>query len=238
LEMSSGLFDYTFAPDVASGYSADPLFPFGPDKVVALLQTSTPDFSPGDHFAYSNSNYVLLGLIVEKVTGQSIDIVIGERILTPLGMKETSFPVGTSDLPTPFMQGFDISAPGAPLRDVTYSNPDVPWAAGAMISTLNDLGVWAEALGTGSMVSAAMQQARLKDGALRDGNEYGLGIFSLNGLVGHNGGIYGYGSWVMHDLETGASIVVVISRGNTYIAVDPIFPAIAAYLFPERFPAP
>jgi D-alanyl-D-alanine carboxypeptidase len=237
LDMSAGVFDYTFAPDVAGGYSADPLFAFTPDDALDIIRASSPDFAPGERFQYSNSTYILLGKIVEQVTGQPIDVAVGERILTPLGMEETSFPIGTLDLPSPFMRGYDVSAAGPPLRDVTRSNPDLPWAAGAMVSTLTDLGIWAEALGTGSLVSPAMQDERLKGGELAEGNAYGLGIFSLNGLVGHNGGIYGYGSWVMHDLETGASIVVVISRGNTYLTVDPIFPALTAYLFPERFPA-
>src|SRR5690606_19572497 len=111
----------------------------------------------------------------------------------------------------------DEGDPGDVLRDVTRSNPGVPWASGAMVSTLTDLGIWAKALAEGTLITPEMQQERLQFGAIETtplSVEYGLGILSVNGLLGHNRGILVYRSRIMHDPASGASIVVVTNRGG------------------------
>ncbi len=238
LGMSAGISDFVNDPVIAVDSEADPLLSFSPDDALDIILASTPDFAPGERVQYSNSNYILLGMIVERVTGQPFGTVIQERILDPLGMTETSVPT-TPNLPEPFVRGYDQGEPGEELRDVTRSNPDIPWASGSMISTLADLGTWAEALATGTLLSPELQMERLRIGSMVDGPVsvgYGLGILSLNGLIGHNGGIRGYSSWVMHEPASGASIVVVTNRGgNDGGTSDPIFFGIASHLFPGVF---
>ncbi len=238
LGMSAGIYDFVNDPVIAVDSEADPLLPFTPEDALEIILASTPDFAPGERVQYSNSNYILLGMIVEQVTGQPFGAVVRERILDPLGMTQTSVPT-TPDMPEPFSRGYDRGDPGEALRDVTRSNPGIPWASGSMISTLADLGIWAEALATGALLSPELQQARLQIGVMAEGPVslgYGLGILSLNGFLGHNGGIRGYSSWVMHEPDSGASIVVVTNRGgNEGGTSDPIFIGIARYLFPERF---
>lgn len=238
LGMTAGINDFVNDPAIAVDSEADPLLPFAPEDAVEIIRASTPDFAPGERVQYSNSNYILLGKIVEQVTGQPFGAAIQERILEPLGMTGTSVPA-TPEMPKPFTRGYDQGEPGEELRDVTLSNPDIPWASGSMISTLVDLGIWAEALATGTLLSPELHQQRLQIGAMLEGPislGYGLGILSLNGLLGHNGGIRGYSSWVMYEPESGASIVVVTNRGgNEGGTSDPIFIGIASYLFPERF---
>ena len=234
LNMSAGIYDFVHDPVIDEGYNADPLLAFTPEDALAIIRASSPDFAPGERAQYSNSNYILLGLIAEQLTGQPIETLVQERILAPLGMMQTSFPT-TSEMPAPFAHGYDLGEPGEVLRDVTVSNPGVPWASGAMISTLADLGIWAEALAQGSLLSADVQRERLQllpfqTSPVEVG--YGLGILSFNGLLGHNGGILGYSSWVVHDPGSGASIVVVTNRGgNEGGTSNAIFTGLVSYLF-------
>jgi D-alanyl-D-alanine carboxypeptidase len=240
LGMTAGIHDYVSDPRITVDYANDPLLPFTPEDAVEIVRAAQPDFPPGERAQYSNSNYVLLGLIAEQVTGQTIEDEIEQRIIVPLGLANTSFPT-TPDLPAPFMHGYTAAAPGDPLIDATRSNPAVPWASGAMISTLADLRTWAEALATGSLLSPAMQQERLRfepfpSPTLDVG--YGLGILTVNGMLGHNGGIAGYSSWVVHDPATRATIVVVTNRATERGgSSDPIFIGICQLLFPDRFPS-
>lgn len=240
LGMTAGIYDFVNDPVIASDFNADPLLAFTPEDALAIIRASTPDFAPGERAQYSNSNYILLGLLAEDLTGQPIEVAIQERILTPMGMTNTNFAT-TPDMPTPYAHGYDRGNPGDMLRDVTESNPDIAWASGAMISTLADLGIWAPALAQGTLISAEMHQERLQFTSFQSTPlevGYGLGMLSFNGLLGHNGGILGYSSWVVHDPESGASIVVVTNcGGNEGGTSDPIFFGLASYLFPERFTA-
>jgi D-alanyl-D-alanine carboxypeptidase len=238
LGMSAGIFDFIHDPVIAEDYVADPLLPFTPDDALAIIRASTPDFAPGERVQYSNSNYVLLGFILEQLTGQPAETAIAERILEPLGMTNTSFPV-TAEMPEPYLPGYADAADGGPLRDVTLSNPAIPWTSGAMISTLADLRIWARALAIGTLLTPESQAARLQWGTIATGPlqvAYGLGILQINGLVGHNGGIFGYSSWMMHATDEDATIVVVTNRSGTEGGTaDPIVIQLVSRLFPDRF---
>lgn len=238
LGMTAGIFDFVGDPAIAAAYDRDPLMPFAPEQAIGIIRRYPADFEPGAQVRYSNSNYVLLGLIIERVTGQTAAAAITDRVIAPLGLANTSFP-DTPEMPEPYAHGYNGAASGDPLRDATRSNPAVPWTAGAMVSTLADLRTWAEALAGGTLLSEATQRERLTWGSFPGEGldvRYGLGVMQVNGLVGHNGGIPGYSSWMVHAPEEGATIVVVTNRaaevGGT---ADPIFIGIAQRLFPERF---
>ncbi len=160
LNMTSGIFDYSTDPVFDPAYAADPAMPFSREEALAIMRQHPADFSPGTQTHYSNSNTYLLGLIIEQVTGQTAGEAITERIIDPLGLTGTSFPT-TPEMPAPYAHGYEAPAPGDPLRDVTRSNPDIPWTAGAMISTLADVHTWASALANGTLLGADLQQERL-----------------------------------------------------------------------------
>jgi D-alanyl-D-alanine carboxypeptidase len=239
LNMTAGIYSYINDPVIAVDYDRDPLLPFIPEQAVAIVRAhGEADFPPGSRSQYSDTNYILLGLIIEQVTGRSVAAEIAERIIVPLGLTQTSF-AATPEMPDPYAHGYAVDHVGAPLRDVTRSNPDVAWAAGAMISTMDDLRVWVDALVAGSLLSPTLQAERLaieewRSEPVRVG--YGLGILEIGGLLGHNGGIMGYGSWMMRDPETGATLVVVTNQGSTTggIASVIIFGEITDLLFPDR----
>ena len=182
------------------------------------------DFPPGEKVQYSDTNYVLLGLILEHVTGESTAQVITTRILQPLGMTETSYP-DTPQMPEPYARGY-AADPGSPnLRDLTRSNPIVANAAGAMVSTLGDLRIWGKALADGTLLSPATQAERLKAGLISEQPgftlSYGLGIMDLNGFYGHTGAIFGYSTWLLHSPERDATLVVLANRGETETSSSP-----------------
>ena len=240
LGMTAGIVNYINDPAFEEAYTTNPLMPFAPREAVEIVKRYPPDFPPGEKVQYSDTNYILAGLIIEAVAGVSAAEAISSRILEPLGLTGTSFP-DTPKMPMPFPRGYGADPGSADVRDITESNPDVAWTAGAMISTLDDLRVWGRALAEGTLLSAETQRERLRFAALpaAPGFElgYGLGIMRLNGFLGHAGAIFGYSTWMLHSTEEDATIVVLANRGETEtefaskIAVD-----IAHQLFPERFP--
>lgn len=240
LGMTAGIFNYVNDPAFEDAYTRDPLMSFTPENAVEIVRQHKPNFAPGEQLLYSDTNYILLGLIMEHVTGRTAVELITTRILEPLGLTNTSFP-DTPDMPQPFPNGYAASPGSANLRDLTASNPTVAWTAGAMISTLEDLRVWARALADGTLLSPATQQARLQTETLgqRQGFDigYGLGIVEINGFYGHNGAIFGYSTWMLYSPELNATLVVLANRGETEtefagtIALD-----IAHLSFPDNFP--
>ncbi len=241
LDMTAGIFDWITDPEFDARYADDPLLDSTPEEAVEIMRRSPARFEPGSAVEYSNSNYILLGLIIEQLTGQPVAAVIDERILQPLGLADTAFP-DDETLPATSLRGYGADAPGDMLMDVTDSNPDVPWTSGAMISTLADMATWARALGTGELISSDLQAQRLEMAVLVPGDvlevRYGLGIATLNGMLGHNGGIFGYNSWVLYDPDRDATLVIVTTRANNEggSATD-VLAAVAPLVFPERFPA-
>jgi D-alanyl-D-alanine carboxypeptidase len=240
LNMTSGVYDFTQDPTFLANYLADPTMPFGPADVIAIIKRHKPSFLPGKGAEYSDSNYILLQLIAEKVTHTPLDRLIQQWVLDPLGMHETSYPA-TPAMPAPFASGYfqpDMSSPL--LRDVTLSNPQAAGGAGAMISTLDDLRTWAKALATGTLLAPGTQRERLHTVLLAPGKitfRYGLGILDLNGFLGHNGAVLGYGTAAFY-LPSADATFVVEGNNNDLVSTIPtmVFAKIADLLYPKQFP--
>jgi D-alanyl-D-alanine carboxypeptidase len=240
LGMTGGIYNFIYDPQIAGEYDQNPLLPFQPEEAIDIVRKhGQADFAPGEKFVYSDSNYILLGSIIEQVTGRTVAEEVTDRIIVPLALGDTSFPVGTSDIPQPFAHGYAATGPGAPLRDVTHSNPDVAWAAGAMISTLQDLHTWSNALVAGTLLSPETQTERLTFTNMITEPVtfgYGLGIMNVGGILGHSGGILGYGTWMMQDEATGITVVQMTNFGST--EGDPwsqlLILSLLDHLLPER----
>jgi D-alanyl-D-alanine carboxypeptidase len=238
--MTAGIFSYTADAAFQAAYDADPLMPFSLEDLLAILRRNPPAFPPGESAQYSDTNYYLLGLIVDQLTGQRVGAAIDQRIVQPLRLTGTSYPT-TPDMPEPYAHGYNAE-PSGTLRDVTRSNPGVAGAAGAMLSTLDDLRLWTEALTHGALLSPTMQRERLHWSAFPGGEaldyRYGLGIMAYDGFIGHSGGIAGYESMAFHLPEANATIVVLANKSGLFGggAAVPIFFDIVNLLFPGRFP--
>jgi D-alanyl-D-alanine carboxypeptidase len=239
LNQTSGIYNFVEDPVFERRFDADPTLPWtAPADGLDIARGRDPYFRPGKGFHYSETNYYLAGMIVEKVTGTPIERVLRRRILRPLGLRETSFP-STPALPAPFTRGY-LEENGV-LRDVTASNPKVSWTAGAMISTLDDLRVWARALATGRpLLKRRTQRARLPKVTIEKEPitvKYGLGMFSINDFLGHNGAIFGYSTTMLYLPKTGATIITFMNKAsNESDESGEAAILLAKLLYPKRFP--
>lgn len=209
--MQSGLFNYSESPEFQQAMLADPRRAFTPRELLDYAFAQPNPFPPGAGFEYCNTNTILLGLVVQKVSGEPLHSYIEDQILKPLSMDHTSFPT-TNAFPDPHAQGYTVQTADGKEATATDWNPSWGWAAGAMISTLDDMRVWASALATGKLLSSQMQAQRLQTVASpgmppQDG--YGLGIFNLGGWIGHNGSLPGYQTVVVYLPEKQTSLVIL-----------------------------
>ena len=171
-----------------------------PRDLVDIAFTMPVSFAPGEKWEYSNTNYILAGLIAEKVTGRPLVNQITERIIEPLQLTETSFPEpGDTTMPEPHAVGY-YSAPGEKAEDFTTLDPSWAWAAGQMIATPSDLNRFMIGLLDGKLMSDDAldeMQSTIPAPDLWEGAEYGLGLtsypLSCGGVAwGHGGDIPGY----------------------------------------------
>jgi D-alanyl-D-alanine carboxypeptidase len=223
LRMQSGLFNYSESPAFQQALFADPRTPFSPQELLGFAFAEPNVFPPGEGFLYCNTNYVLLGLVVEKVGGQPLHDYVRDHILTPLGMSHTSFPT-TNAFPKPHAQGYTVQTADGKETTATDWDPSWGWAAGAMISTLDDMHIWAPALATGKLLTPEMQAQRLQTvGApgLPPQDGYGLGIFNLGGWIGHNGSLPGYQTVSVYLPQTKTTMVILINTDIEHEGGEP-----------------
>lgn len=216
LNMTSGLFDYTADSGFMQTVADNPHKVWAPEELLKAAFRHQPYFPPGQSWRYSNTNYIVLGLLVEQITGQPIARLFQREIFEPLNMSGTYLPSGASGaLPNPHPHGYTFSSATATTpQDVTDFNPSLAWAAGSAISTVRDMRIWARALATGRLLSPAIQQERLTwidlgvkwvNADLRDG----LGIGDFGGVIGHDGEVPGFQSFEGYFPEKGATVVVL-----------------------------
>jgi D-alanyl-D-alanine carboxypeptidase len=215
--MTSGIASYTFNEQFRDALLSDPQRVWTPEELVQFAIDDSPAFDPGTEFQYSNTNTVLLGLVLQQVTGRPIGDLYREQIIEPLGLQETSFPeLEDSSLPDPQARGYTLQGQsgGEPV-DITNLNPSWGWTAGAMISTMDDLLVYGRALGTGEGLLPPEQQAERLDSFLGGDippntadRAYGFGIGREYGWLGHTGTLPGYNTTVYYSPELDATVVV------------------------------
>lgn len=216
--MTSGIPSYTLNDTFTDAYFANPEQVWTPEQLIDVIRDEPAGFAPGEKFDYSNSNTVLLGMVIEQVTGQPIADVFKEQIITPLGLSGTSFPAESPDLPSPYLSGITVQGqPAGSTADATNWNPSWGFTAGEMISTLDDLRTWGAALATGEgILGKEMAAKRLEslDTSVPPNTpdkSYGLGFGQLNGWIGHTGELPGYNTTVYHNTDLDTTIVVMVN---------------------------
>lgn len=222
LDMTSGLFNYTEDAGFDSALAQDPTRVWTPQEELAIAFSHPPYFPPGKGFHYSNTNYILLGQIIERVTGRSLAENLRERIFVPLALGDTSWPL-TAEIPVPHPQGYADSRSAAPFLDVTDTSPTIGGAAGQVISTAPDVARYVKALADGTLLPPAVQAARLASvGVLNSKTKaYGLGWARFGTLLGHDGAFPGFNSFMGHDPQNDLTIVVWTSLEQTPGGISP-----------------
>ncbi|MFJ5774894.1 serine hydrolase domain-containing protein [Streptomyces sp. NPDC093094] len=210
-EMRSGLYPYTSDPDFVQALLSDPHRSFTPKELLAYGFRHANTSDPGTTFQYSNTNLILLGLVVEKAGGMSLPDFVHRRVLRPAGLRRTLFPTDAR-FPEPHARGYTNDTLSGEIEDATDWNPSWAWAAGAMISDLRDLRRWAGILADGTLLSPQTQRQRLRflpTGV--PGTSYGLGIFDSGGWIGHNGSLPGYETVAVHLPSKKATLVLLLN---------------------------
>ncbi len=219
ITMTSGLGNYS--DDEAWGREVlrAPEKEWTPQKLLDYSWAMPTSFPPGSDMAYTNTNFILLGLVIEQVTGEAVGTVIDERILTPLGLTETSYPTGKA-LPEPRLSGYTLPAVVHPIGgnsdtwvDASEWSPSSAGAAGAMISDVNDMLVWGRALATGqrllSQDTAVQRLQSFGSSDLAVGEFYGDALVCQQGWIGHSGNMPGYNTMVRHHPGSDTTIAVL-----------------------------
>ncbi|MEU6979285.1 serine hydrolase domain-containing protein [Streptomyces sp. NPDC046371] len=220
-EMRSGLFPYTSDEDFIHALLSEPQRQWTPYEVLKYGFKHKNTFAPGAKFEYSNTNLVLLGLVVEKVSGHRLADFIHHRVLRPSHMKDTALPYA-AEFPEPHAHGYTDQTLSGEVEDATDWNPSWAWAAGAMTSNLHDLRRWAEILATGRLLSPETQAQRLKTLPTGfPGTSYGLGILDTNGWIGHNGSLPGYETVTVYLPERKATLVLIINTDSLVGGQEP-----------------
>jgi D-alanyl-D-alanine carboxypeptidase len=225
LDMSSGLANYTEDPGLNEQMDSNPGRVWDPEELLAIGLAEPPAFPPGEGFLYSNTNYELLGVIIEQLTGVPVEQAFQDRVFDPLELGETSFPALTdASIPQPHPQTYTFgtnvetidslvlspevqaaaSAGTLEPMDVTDANPSWGWTAGAGISTAPDLADYVEELVDGCLLSPQLQEQRIASVQPLDPDDpaspgYGLGLAGFGPVYGHTGELPGTNSFMGHD---------------------------------------
>lgn len=234
-EMRSGLYSYTFDPQFNATLDNDPEKVWTPEELLAIAFAHPVNFQPGEKFDYSNTNIILLGLVIEKVANMKVAESFRQHIFEPLGLKHTSLPAATdSSIPDPHPQGYSFGTnvstidtftlPAAeqaaavagtlkPNND-TSASPSWAWTAGGAISTADDLATYVKALVGGGLLDEKMQKTRLDSIQPIDPADpvhagYGLGIARFGPhVIGHDGQIPGFMTFMGYDPASDLTIVI------------------------------
>jgi D-alanyl-D-alanine carboxypeptidase len=206
----------------------------------ALLERAS---AHGDHFGtagqrtvYTDFNYILLGHIVERVTGKELGSYLRETVLTPLGLRSTAIP-SDSKLPGE-LRGYGWNGKTKEFEDKTELDPQLAGGAGAMVSTVGDLETFARAAYKGSFLKPFTQKARLQCKPIYGAPaiyQYGEGIGRFGRFYGHNGGIPGFSSEMFYLPEKDATIIICVNRNdeNELSHADGLFFRLTKIVFPQ-----
>jgi CubicO group peptidase (beta-lactamase class C family) len=204
LTHTSGIPSYTALP----GFFAGPLSrtEMKPEAIVALTRDKPLDFKPGARFAYDNTGYVLLGIVIEKASGQRYAAYLQDHIFGPLGLKHTGYDVSETILPNR-AAGYDKRA-GAVIN-TPYLAMSLPYAAGSLYSNVDDLLAWDIALRSGKVISPASVTAMFTDYGFKYGYGQFLDVRDGKRYWQHGGGINGFTTMLARYPDQGVTLVVL-----------------------------
>ena len=236
LNMTSCYVDFGTLEEFLDSYVADPARTASPGQLIELARASEEPVASDEGWIYSNTNYVLAGLIAQKAAGASLAALVRREIIAPLNLGSTVAPApATLAIPSPFLHGY--YRPEDAWQDFTAQSPSNFFAAGNLISTASDVLAFLKALHHGPFLSSASRAEMLdyvspEDGGEWDGSEdgYGLGIAYVKGATGHKGSLAGYQAcaWKYED----RFFVVFINATPEDGSVDDIFWKLARLYYP------
>ncbi len=215
-DMRSGLFEAYHTPQFAQLNMKVPEN-FDPHTLVAWAVQQKPYFAPGKGYRYTNTNYLLLGMIIEEITKDSVGNQIRKRLLEPFGLTQTSYPQ-TEAMPSPWVHGYHLDKQGN-WEDISNTIPvSFMGSAGAMISDMNDIRRWIKLYATGKTIGPGTYQDLINCIPFLGNTSFGLGITCSAGWYGYTGALPGYNTADYYSPETGTTIMAWIN----YQAKEPV----------------
>jgi D-alanyl-D-alanine carboxypeptidase len=217
LRQESGIFDFASDERYLAPYlQGDLEYNWTPQRLVGLSADHPPTAPPRTRFEYSNTNYVLLGLIVERITGEPLAKAVEKRITEPLAMKASSMET-TSQLPAPFAHGYLVGM-GEPI-DVTSISASSVFGCGNLVSTPLDMAVFYRSLVAGEVVAKDQLPAMFATDPAVPSTKYGMGVFRFDhdnflhcgNFVGHDGGIPGYDTVAYSSVDGRRQFALVVT---------------------------
>lgn len=212
LTHTAGITNYTDMPEFWPRQQSDDLTP---PKLIDVFKEEPMDFQPGKDWRYSNSGYVLLGAVIEKASGQSYADFVEQHIFKPIGMTHSSFE-RTSKVISNRVAGYKKTPAGYANAD--YISMSLPYSAGSLLSTVDDLAIWDAALYGNQLVSQESLRRAWTSFHVADGRAthygYGWRVFDIDGLemVSHGGGISGFSCMVARVPESRVFVAVLTNR--------------------------
>ncbi len=241
LNHTSGIASYTNLPSFtanADAYADDGL---STAQLIATFADAPMDFQSGENWNYNNSGYVLLGAIIETVTGQDWSTVVEERISGPLGLE--TLQSGTFEAQAANMaSGYTLNDEGEPAT-ARRIHMSLPHAAGNLISDVTDLAEWAEALHGGEVVSDALYAEMIAPTVLPDGTEvpygYGLTPGDVRGRpsIGHGGGIFGFTTDSLYLPDEDIFVAVLTNSDQSVLSPSLVARRMASFAIGDPYPS-
>jgi len=229
LTHTSGIPNFTSFPD----YHASEATPTTPEKLVARFRDKTLDFPPGTKWSYSNSGYVLLGYLIEKISGKSYRDFVEENIFKPLGMNDSGYDSDSAIIPR-HAYGYSPGSDG-PVN-AGYIDMTIPFSAGALYSTTHDLLKWEQGLFGGKVLSPASLNKMTTP--FKEDYACGLMVRTVNGRteIEHGGGIEGFNTDLAY--YPGDKLTVVVLANLNGGAPEEIAAKLAAVAHGEKVVLP
>ena len=214
LTHTSGIKSYTdvFGPTKVADSQV-----FTSDQILALVKDAPLQFAPGERFAYCNTGYYLLGMVIEKVSGKSYATFLADRIFKPLGMAATALD-DYADVRPVRAKGYATT--NGVTKPAEHTHPTQPFAAGALVSTVIDLTKWDAALAAGKLLKPASYQAMWTAMRLNDGkpSTYAMGWqvepYRGHARQAHGGGISGFSTFIARFPDDKVTIIALVNQGG------------------------
>jgi CubicO group peptidase (beta-lactamase class C family) len=216
LNHTSGIPSYTGLPDFFAPKNSR--IPLSPLEVVMLTKDRKLEFQPGEGWNYNNTGYVLLGHIIEKVSGVKYDAYLKEHIFDPLDMKDSGYD-WTRPVQKHRASGYLYNPSTKAYTNADYLDMSLPHAAGSLYSTVKDLYQWDRALAAGKLLKKSSFELMFMPGKKNYG--YGWGIETVDGRkqIGHGGGINGFSTMIARYPDQNAVVIVLSNVANAQAAV-------------------
>ena len=185
--------------------TATPLKKWTPQELIDLVKDMPLDFTPGEKHSYSNTGYIILGMLIEKVSAMKWENFITEKIFKPLEMNSSFCSIDTN-IAYEHMCGYTVEGT-TPVE--TLVDPSGAWAAGSIVSTISDMKKWLDSLQRGTLLSSEMTAEQRKWIPAGSGS-YGFGVvLAETHFIGHTGGFAGFNSMMFISLDAKKCIMVV-----------------------------